>query len=49
MNTLDETQLTEIAGGIGWGWAILPYAGLLRRIEANPEHYTWTMDWYYGG
>lgn len=49
MAVLDETELTQIDGGI---WPGIVAAAMLARevikeIENNPQDYTWTMDWYY--
>ena len=50
MNTLNDTEMMEVQGGVSggmWGSLIGAYAGLLNKIEQNPNDYTWTMDWYY--
>ena len=48
MNTLNEMELSDIEGGTPLlGIAAGAYMALLNKIEANPNSYTWTMDWYY--
>jgi hypothetical protein len=49
MTTLDETELRQIDGGIiqYFGAFLSTYVAFLREVEANPQDYTWTMDWYY--
>jgi hypothetical protein len=50
MNTLDEIELMQVEGGIAQGIigaGLTAYIGFLREVEANPQYYTWTMDWYY--
>jgi hypothetical protein len=49
MVALNDAELEQVEGGI---WQLAPigfaaYKTLLDKIEANPDAYTWTMDWYY--
>ena len=46
---IQTQELNEIDGGF-WqvlGIGVTAYMGLLKKIEDNPQDYTWTMDWYY--
>ncbi len=46
---LGDAELAEVNGGVLPAvlaiWAI--GTSVLSKIEANPDSYTWMMDWYY--
>lgn len=47
MTELTFDQAAEVSGGNIFALAISAYAALLDKIEANPDDYSWLMDWYY--
>lgn len=47
LSTLTDLEAVQIEGGNFLAFALAAYAGLLDKIEKNPQDYTWTMDWYY--
>ena len=49
---IEEIQIHELNEIDGGYWQVLGigvgvYRDLLKKIEENPQDYTWTMDWYY--
>jgi hypothetical protein len=50
LSVLSDAELTETTGGNPFailGIAVGTFTALVKKIEDNPDDYTFLMDWYY--